>query len=243
MIQENNFLKKIANDAMRETALGISVLWLLTKLSPDNKAVHPVGDIIEKIKNSGLRGNLNATRFYKNLAGHTDTVRHKNKGLSLSLKSTLKLDEKYAEFLEPTPPEIDSHIVEQNKYERCKKYTKTIILQINSSYQFHNYDACAVLMRRLVESLLIDAFEAVGKQSEIKNNNDYSMLKGIIAKAKSGNSITLSRTSKTALDDVKRIGDKAAHNRTYLTSKRDIDELRGEYRPLIEDLVQISMPE
>ena len=42
------------------------------------------------------------------------------------------------------------------------------------------------------------------------------------------------------MDEVKQIGDTAAHDRTYITQQGDIDDLKTKYRKLISELLVLA---
>ena len=42
------------------------------------------------------------------------------------------------------------------------------------------------------------------------------------------------------MTEVKQLGDTAAHDRVYMTSKQDIDDLLARYRRLLQDLLTAS---
>src|SRR5258706_4927786 len=54
-----------------------------------------------------------------------------------------------------------------------RHYLMMVVHQINTTYETACFDACAVMLRRLVESLIIEAFEAKGFDHEIKGPDTY----------------------------------------------------------------------
>jgi hypothetical protein len=42
------------------------------------------------------------------------------------------------------------------------------------------------------------------------------------------------------MEEIKDIGDTAAHDRVYITQQRDIDEIRVKFRHLIEELLLLA---
>ena len=42
------------------------------------------------------------------------------------------------------------------------------------------------------------------------------------------------------MDEVKRLGDTAAHDRTYITQQVDIDDLKARYRKLVAELLVLA---
>ena len=62
-------------------------------------------------------------------------------------------------------------------------YIERVANQINGAYENGWYDACAVMIRRLLETLVIEAFEHRGIAQKIKNkNDDFLYLGDLVAK-------------------------------------------------------------
>jgi len=120
-------------------------------------------------------------------------------------------------------------------------YLERITHQINGSYSNGWYDACAVMVRRLVETLIIEAFENHGISRNIKNSSgDFFYLADLIASTLSETSWNLSRNTKKALPKLKDIGDKSAHSRRFNAVRNDIDKIIPDLRVVIQELVYLS---
>lgn len=112
------------------------------------------------------------------------------------------------------------------------------VRQANGTHENGWYDACAVVMRKLVESLIIHVFEAKNAASEIKDkNNHFLMLRDLIEKLRAKKEWNLGRNTDKALDKLKALGDLAAHARYYITHKEDIRPLIPELRIAVEELI------
>jgi hypothetical protein len=102
-------------------------------------------------------------------------------------------------------------------------------------------DACAVMLRRLIETLIIETFEhhkIVGKIQS--NSGDFLYLRGLIDKALAEKTWNLSRNAKQALPKLKDIGDKSAHSRRYLAQRGDIQPLLVDIRTVVQELTYLS---
>ena len=85
-----------------------------------------------------------------------------------------------------------------------RSYLITVGRQMNGAYGMNWYDAAAVMMRRLVEISIIEAFEAKGVASKIKNaTGNYLQLTDLITKALAEPAFNLSRNTKNALPDLR----------------------------------------
>ena len=119
-------------------------------------------------------------------------------------------------------------------------YIEKISNQINGCYEMGWFDACAVMIRRLVETLLIEVFESKSIESKIKKNGDYMFLRDMIGVTLAESSLNLSRNAKTALPKLKDVGDKSAHSRRYIAIRHDIDNIKPDLRLIIQELLFIS---
>lgn len=120
-------------------------------------------------------------------------------------------------------------------------YIEKLAHQINGTYASGWYDACAVLIRRLVETLIIEAFEAHQLQSKIKDlNDDYLMLRDLIERTTNEGSWTLGRNAKKSLPKLKEVGDKSAHSRRFIAHREDIDGVLGDLRVVVQELLFLA---
>jgi hypothetical protein len=131
---------------------------------------------------------------------------------------------------------------------RTKPYIESVCRQLNGSFKSGYYDAAQVMLRRLLETLIIEAYEHLSRQGEIKNKaGNYMMLGNMVERAcgeKSFNDIPIGRDSKTTLKELREVGNWSAHSRAYnavaadLTSGLKFDK-RG-VRLLVQELIQIA---
>ncbi|MCU1251634.1 MAG: hypothetical protein JWQ49_4663 [Edaphobacter sp.] len=120
-------------------------------------------------------------------------------------------------------------------------YIERVSNQINGAYQNGWYDACAVMIRRLLETLIIESFEYHGIAVKIKNPaGDFFYLKDLIDKCLQETSWNLTRNCKQAMRKLKDIGDKSAHSRRYNAHRGDIDPLLGDIRLVVQELVYLA---
>ena len=113
--------------------------------------------------------------------------------------------------------------------------------QMNGAYSAGWYDACAVMMRRLLETVIIEAFEKKGIDAKIKDGNgDFLMLTSLVNKALAENAWNLPRNVKQQLPNLKDAGHKSAHNRFYLGEKADIDKIQPAFRESVEAFLHIA---
>ncbi|MCH8851319.1 MAG: DUF4145 domain-containing protein [Planctomycetes bacterium] len=120
-------------------------------------------------------------------------------------------------------------------------YLSTIGAQMNGAYAHGWCDACAVMMRRLLEASIIEAFEERGIAANIKNKKDeYVMLTKMIDKAMAETSWTLGRVTKKALPGLRDLGHQSAHGRRFTAQKSDIDKVRTDVRTTVEEFLHLA---
>ena len=120
-------------------------------------------------------------------------------------------------------------------------YLETTTHQINGSYERGWYDACAVMMRKLLETLIIELFERHRIATEIQSaSGDFERLEVLIGKAIGNSGWNLSRTTKRALTAVKELGDNSAHGRRFTAHRGDIDNLKVGFRTAVQELVHLA---
>ncbi|MEA4852856.1 MAG: hypothetical protein VB082_01120 [Christensenella sp.] len=149
-----------------------------------------------------------------------------------------KLEKEHRDFWNDTETiESSSEIIDEIKFCGKRKYLDKLITQINHSYSNNCYDACAVLMRRLFEVLLVLSYQHLGIDNEIKDSNGvgYIMLDGIVKNAKNSTILNLPRI-KNEFDTFRMVGNFSAHNITYTAGKKDIDDIKLNYRVMLQEL-------
>jgi len=117
---------------------------------------------------------------------------------------------------------------------------KRFQININGCYEKGWFDACAVMIRRLLETLIIESFEKHGIQDKIKKDGDYVYLRDMISKTLAEPSWSLTRNTKTALPKLKDIGDKSAHSRRFNAVRNDIEDIKTELRTVVQELIYLS---
>src|SRR5689334_1795073 len=97
------------------------------------------------------------------------------------------------------------------------------------------------MIRRFVETLTIELYEAKGKASEIKNSSgEFFMLCGLVDATLADRSWNLGREVPMALHEIKSLGDRSAHTRYYVATKQDEDKVVPGLRVVAEALLHLS---
>lgn len=119
-----------------------------------------------------------------------------------------------------------------------RSYLLVIAKQMNGSFREGWYDACAVMMRRLLEIVIIEAFENHKIEHKIKDSkSNYLHLTELIDRALSEPAFKLSRNAKTELPKLRDVGHRSAHGRYFTAQRGDIEKVEGGVRVIVEEFL------
>jgi uncharacterized protein DUF4145 len=131
----------------------------------------------------------------------------------------------------------DQPVLPISLFTGTRGYLEKLVHQINRCYLATCYDACSVMIRRLIEVLIIEAYLHHKREADIKNSDgQYLRLSELVSKAVTDFS-QLSRNSKKALLRLKEYGDLSAHSIRYSSRREYIDDEIIGLRTLAEDLL------
>ena len=137
----------------------------------------------------------------------------------------------------PTSEQVVSYSIVRG----TRGYIERVCHQINGTYENGWYDACAVMMRKLIEILIIEAFERHRIDRNIKDSSgNFLYLKDLIGRTMEERSWNLGRNVKDALPRLKRVGDLSAHSRRYNAHRDDIDQLISDFRIVCQELIYLA---
>ena len=195
------------------------------------------GSLAREIHSAGL-GNPNATAL-KEAVRKTGLVVARKNGFTLKTLARHEIGNWLNGVLARQELQINhaSGFLPEDVWKHTRGYVEKVCVQLNGCYECRFFDAVAVLVRRLVETLIIEAFEHCRHQDDLKTNGEYMMLKGLIGVVKSSTAVHLGREAKAALDEFKELGDRSAHNRKYNAVKADLDRVRSGLRVLVDELI------
>lgn len=133
---------------------------------------------------------------------------------------------------------MSAELIDISIFEHTPYYLKQIAEEMIRCYDGGHYNATLVLMRKLVETLIIECFEKYGVDVDIKDGSGaFYYLSDLITKFLSATKWNASRNIKKSLESVKKYGDLSAHNRRFLARKSDIDAFRFELRQALQEII------
>jgi len=122
-----------------------------------------------------------------------------------------------------------------------RNYIEKIAVQLCGCWDQRFYDAAAVMLRRLAETLIIEAYEKLQRQNEILDkDHNYFMLGKLVDLACGDKGIYLGREAKTGLKEIKEHGDRSAHNRRINAVRPELERFRSLARTAVEELINIA---
>ncbi len=235
MLSRSQFSQKISDIAISHEMRGVAFLWFYRHMQDFDERT--ASDLARDLHDEGFP-RPNVTFFHKALTKSKYIVRGKRpKSFQLDVRHIADLDQKYASILNLKFVAVNDSILPKDLIPGNRTYLEKIAHQINGTYDNGWYDACAVLCRRLMESLIIEVYMANGRKSDIEKDGSFFMLDKLITTVKHDKQFSLGRNSAKIMDTIKSMGDTAAHDRVYITQQQDIDEVRGKFRPLINALL------
>jgi Domain of unknown function (DUF4145) len=123
-------------------------------------------------------------------------------------------------------------------------YIEGVCRQLNGAFHHAYYDAAVVMLRRLLETLVIEAYEHLDRKNEIRDGGgNYLMLSDLAERAcgeKGHKGINLGRDSKKALKEARNVGNWSAHARRFLANAGDLTRFQAGMRLLAQELIQIA---
>lgn len=132
-------------------------------------------------------------------------------------------------------------VIPEYLVKNTRGYIIKVVNQINGTYEHGWYDACAVMIRRLIEILIIEVFQSYGLLSEIKNKNgDFKELGELIVLLESRSEWSLEKPTRKVLPELKDGGNLSAHARKFNAPRSSIDDNIKSLRYAIVDLLYIS---
>lgn len=229
----SQFIEKVSLSTRTEVEK-VELLAFYKFVCKDEKTFR-LGEILSTLDSLGLSVS-NVSRLKSNLSKSRAFRKMSDGEYMLTPPTRESLKKAYASQLDNEEQIVsESELLDETLFCGKRGYIDKLVRQINHCYDAHCYDACAVCMRRVFEISLILAYENLGIQNEIKQNGEYIMLERIVANAVNNPTLGLSRLKKE-YNDIREIGNYAAHRVLYNTRKKDIDDIKRTYRVCLEEL-------
>ncbi len=234
-----DFCTKLSDLTLSQSEQALAILWYHDEKKPD--AVMSAGELAKIIHNMGL-GNPNSTQL-RDAIVRTGKVISTKSGLRLKVLARTQIRQSIESILGAAKPAVDQELgyLPQDVWKNTRGYIEKVCIQLNGCYQFGFMDAVSVLLRRLVETLIIEAYEKLGRDADIKDGSgNFFMLRDLIARACDSHPISLGRDAKESLKQIKELGDRSAHNRRYNANPSDLNKVQSGVRVVADELINIA---
>jgi hypothetical protein len=122
--------------------------------------------------------------------------------------------------------------------EGTRGYVVKVTQQINGCFQHNHFDACGVMTRRLLETLIIEVFEKKGIADKIKNpNGDYLMFSELVTKIINTQDTPIGRTTRKELPGIAAVLNNCAHSRSFNISRGQLMRYQAYIVIAVQELV------
>lgn len=160
---------------------------------------------------------------------------------TINYQKTRELNAKYLPLADVPPrPTITKHFISPLNIKTETSFEpmlRELVDEANYCYEMKLPNACAVLCRRLVESLLVKAFEVNDALAKITEGDRVKGLGAVIGQAKSGAWFKLDVATNELLDKVWAVGNDAAHSQFYRVKMKDLEPIVPLIDKAITDLL------
>lgn len=236
----DTFCERLAKlEGLSAKELAEAILWYLDRLEPGSERTP--GELSRLIEKHGL-GKPHSTALGRNLAKSPRAMKGKV-GYKIKAASRKTVQDELAQILADIPPEIDvrAGYLPEAVWKGTRGYIETVCYELNGCVQMHFFNAAAVLIRRLIETLIIEAYVSASRENEIQDaSGNYFMLAGLVGSAKQNPGLQLGRDAKRAMDSVKELGDRAAHNPRFRATAGDLEKVESGVRVLADELIALA---
>ena len=233
-----DFLHAVKDLSLANLDRAVALLWWHSQA--DHQVSKTPKELAAEIAAAGYP-QQNVSRLMRQLTDDPRTAVANGGGFRIRISSRSALDTQFAKYAGPRPaPETDA-VLPRALFKGTRGYIEKVIYQLNASYSTGLYDCCAVMCRRLLETLIIEVYEAAGRAGELKGADaNFKMFAGLLAHLEADSAIHLGRNAKRGLTAFKALGDLSAHNRRFNAGQDDIDRVRDDLRVAAEELLHLA---
>ena len=238
-MDQTEFCEKLASLPLSQTDKALAILWFRDESSPN--VVMSSGTLSKILYEAGL-SNPHSTRLAEQIR-RTGKVITSSQGFRLKDIARTQIRNQLTSILGETKPKIEQELgyLPRDVWRNTRGYLETVCEQLNGCYQFGFYDAASVMVRRIAETLIIECYEYLKRENEIKGGDgNYLMLKDLINRVNASPGLSLGRDAKKALGAIKELGDRSAHNRRFRATKPDLDKLQSGVRVAVDEMIAMA---
>jgi hypothetical protein len=220
----------------------VSILWYHDHKTPD---MPMSAGALTKIMVDHHVGTPNSTQLAKAIR-ETKLCNGNASGITLKPGSRKVIQGWLPNDIEGMQPPMDhsAGYLAEAIWSNTRGYIEAVCRQLNGAFRATYYDAAAVMLRRVLETLIIEAYEHLTREAEIKDGaGNYFLLSDLVERAcgeKGHAGLNLGRDSKAVLKEVRQVGNWSAHARRYNAVADDLVQPRAKVRLAVQELIQIA---
>lgn len=234
----HQFLQGLAERRITERERAIALLWVYGVDDPTSEVA--MATLCRDFVCAGY-ARPNVSRLLKALKADKRAVKGSNGRFRIKVNARRQLDADYLEILRYRPVRDSDAVLPTDLFHGTRGYIEKVVRQLNASYEAGLYDCCAVMCRRLIETLIVEVYEKQGFADELKGpDGNFMMLSGLVTQLENDKRFHLGRNTKQGLKDFKVLGDKSAHDRRFNARRQDIDRVQTGLRSATEDLLHLA---
>lgn len=235
----DEFFRRIDSDSLGALDRAHAILWWAGRRDPTaGLTARKICDVVERHGHP----KQNASRLHTKLSSDRGTSKARDSAWRLHPRKRNELNDTYSDIVGvPAKPTPSDSVIPRELFQNTRGYLERVVDQLNISYDLGLFDCCAVMCRRVLETLLIETYEAASRASEIKGSDGhFRMFQGLLSHFENDAAFHPSRNALKGLRDFKRLGDLSAHNRRFNARKPDIDRIQDGIRVASEELLNLS---
>lgn len=238
-VELENFYEDIPNK--QEITSSEMILYFIYFFSKKEEYEYvSISQIMEAYKELGLKPYSNVSAFLNRKAKgkNSAVLKDPKKGYKLARIEKQKFEKIFEddENIKVTKELFDISIIDQ--IPNVPYYIKKIAEQMCACYDKKLYTACFAMIRKLIETLIIECFERYSIEDNIKDNNgEFYYLNFLIDRYIISKKWNASRNINNSFKQIKKYGDLSVHNRRFFATKNDIDNMKDEIRQSVQEII------
>ena len=233
-----NFYTAVAEGKLTNLDRAVAFIWHVDNERPGSH--YTLIELINLLEKAGC-AKQNQTRLRQALGKDRRIIKAGEDGFKLKPTARALVGTQFESLIATKPIKISDSVIPRDILENTREYLVRIGAQLNASYDHGLFDCSAVMARRLIETLVIEVYESLGRALELKGSDGhFFMFAGLLSKIQSDSKIAIGRSSSQGMKDIKALGDLSAHNRRFNAHKSDIDKVKMGLRVAVEELVHLA---
>jgi hypothetical protein len=138
-----------------------------------------------------------------------------------------------------TSAKQDDSYLQSDIFDKMPEYITRLVPQLNGCFDYQWNEACAMILRRIMETLIVELFTRRGFEKDVQDasTHEFLMLKGLIDKLNGDARLNIQKRTVEGLNKVKELGDTAAHDFRIRIRRSDLERIQTSVRLTCERLV------